>query len=163
MAAELVRRNLGLVYGGGNAGLMGELADAILRTDGEVQGVIPENLMGAGGRAQGSYKTPCRAFHARAQDPDGRSVGWVRCDAGRFGTLEEFYEVLTWTQLGPQNPQHDFGRRGGSIHVLHDPAVPFRKEPEIWNRRNGLNLVQGASWVAGHRNGQKIWQKTRGQ
>jgi hypothetical protein len=71
--------------------------------------------------------------------------------------------VVTWTQLGPQNPQHDFGRRGGSIHVSHDPAVPFRKEPEIWNRRNGLNLVQGASWVAGHRNGQKIWQKTRGQ
>jgi uncharacterized protein (TIGR00730 family) len=45
MAAELVRRNLGLVYGGGNVGLMGELADPILRTDGEVQGGIPENLM----------------------------------------------------------------------------------------------------------------------
>jgi hypothetical protein len=38
MAAELVRRNLGSVYGGGNVGLMGELADAILRTDDEVQG-----------------------------------------------------------------------------------------------------------------------------
>jgi hypothetical protein len=45
MAAELVQRNIGLVYGGGNVGLMGELADAMLRAGGEVQGVIPENLM----------------------------------------------------------------------------------------------------------------------
>jgi hypothetical protein len=45
MAAELVRRNIGLVCGGGNVGLMGVLADAVLTAGGEAQGVIPEHLM----------------------------------------------------------------------------------------------------------------------
>jgi uncharacterized protein (TIGR00730 family) len=45
MAAEFVRRNIGLVYGGGNVGLMGVIAEAVLRAGGEVQGVIPEHLM----------------------------------------------------------------------------------------------------------------------
>src|SRR5258708_16744972 len=45
MAVELVRRNIGLVYGGGNVGLMGMIADAVLRAGGEAVGVIPENLM----------------------------------------------------------------------------------------------------------------------
>ena len=43
MAAELGRRNIGLVYGGGKVGLMGILADAVLRAGGEAQGVIPEH------------------------------------------------------------------------------------------------------------------------
>jgi uncharacterized protein (TIGR00730 family) len=46
MAEELARRNIGLVYGGGNVGLMGLLADAVLRAGGEAVGVIPEHLMG---------------------------------------------------------------------------------------------------------------------
>src|SRR5260370_28746410 len=45
MAVELVRRNIGLVYGGGNGGLMGMIADAVLRAGGEAVGVIPGNLM----------------------------------------------------------------------------------------------------------------------
>ena len=45
MGAELVRNNIGLVYGGGNVGLMRILADGVLRAGGEAQGVIPENLM----------------------------------------------------------------------------------------------------------------------
>jgi uncharacterized protein (TIGR00730 family) len=45
MDAELVRRNIGLVYGGSDVGLMGIVADAVVRTGGEVQGVIPEHLM----------------------------------------------------------------------------------------------------------------------
>ena len=45
MGAELVRRNIGLVYGGGNVGLMGMIADAVLKAGGEAMGVIPETLM----------------------------------------------------------------------------------------------------------------------
>src|ERR1700733_4082407 len=45
LGRELVRRNIGLVYGGGNVGLMGIIADAVLKAGGEGQGVIPENLM----------------------------------------------------------------------------------------------------------------------
>ena len=46
MGAELVRSNIGLVYGGGNVGLMGVLADAVLKAGGEAVGVIPDHLMG---------------------------------------------------------------------------------------------------------------------
>ena len=45
MGAELVRRNVGLVYGGGKVGLMGVLADSVLRAGGEAVGVIPEHIM----------------------------------------------------------------------------------------------------------------------
>ena len=45
LGTELARRNIGLVYGGGKVGLMGVLADAVLRAGGEAMGVIPENLM----------------------------------------------------------------------------------------------------------------------
>jgi predicted Rossmann-fold nucleotide-binding protein len=45
MGRELVRKNIGLVYRGGNVGLMGIIADAVLKAGGEMQGVIPEHLM----------------------------------------------------------------------------------------------------------------------
>ena len=45
MAAELARRKIGLVYGGGNVGLMGVIADAVLGAGGDVQGVMPEHLL----------------------------------------------------------------------------------------------------------------------
>jgi uncharacterized protein (TIGR00730 family) len=46
LGAELVRKNIGLVYGGGNVGLMGVLADAVLKAGGEAVGVIPKHLLG---------------------------------------------------------------------------------------------------------------------
>jgi len=64
MGAELVRSNIGLVYGGGNIGLMGVLADAVLRAGGEAVGVIPEHLYGARSRTQGADEAyrcaPCQ-------------------------------------------------------------------------------------------------------
>ena len=74
MGAELVRNNIGLVYGGGNVGLMGILADAVLRAGGEAQ----REPDGAGGRAQRAHGTPGRSLHARAQGAHGRPVGCVR-------------------------------------------------------------------------------------
>ena len=51
LGAELVRRTIGLVYGGGKVGLMGVLADAVLKAGGEAVGVIPEHIMSQIGRA----------------------------------------------------------------------------------------------------------------
>ena len=101
MAAELVRRNIGLVYGGGNVGLMGIIADAVLKAGGEAEGVIPGTSYGAGGRAQGAHKTPRRPLDARTQGPyiADLSDAFLALPGG-FGTLEEFCEVVTWTQLG---------------------------------------------------------------
>jgi len=97
MAAELVRRNIGLVYGGGNVGLMGIIADAVLRAGGEVQGVIPEHLMAL----EVGHKGPTNlhvvhSMHERKGLMADLSDAFVALPGG-FGTLEEFCEVVTWT------------------------------------------------------------------
>jgi len=90
MAAELVRRNIGLVYGGGNVGLMGELADAVLKADGEVQGVIPEHLMAREVGHKGLTKLHVvRSMHERKALMADLSDAFVAMPGG-FGTLEEF-------------------------------------------------------------------------
>jgi hypothetical protein len=100
MAAELVRRNIGLVYGGGNVGLMGIIADAVLRAGGEAQGVIPEHLMALEGGHKGLTKLHIvRSMHERKALMADLSDAFVALPGG-FGTLEEFCEVVTWTQLG---------------------------------------------------------------
>src|SRR6266568_1879837 len=100
MAAELVRRSIGLVYGGGNVGLMGILADAVLRAGGEVQGVIPEHLMAREVGHNGLTKLHIvHTMHERNALMADLSDAFVALPGG-FGTLEEFCEVVTWTQLG---------------------------------------------------------------
>lgn len=100
MAAELVRRNIGLVYGGSKVGLMGELADAVLRAGGEAEGVIPENLMALEVGHEGLTRLHIvRSMHERKALMADLSDAFVALPGG-FGTLEEFCEVVTWTQLG---------------------------------------------------------------
>ena len=100
MGAELVRRNIGLVYGGGNVGLMGRLADAVLRGGGEAVGVIPENLMVREVGHNGLTKLHVvRSMHERKALMADMSDAFVALPGG-LGTLEEFCEVVTWTQLG---------------------------------------------------------------
>jgi uncharacterized protein (TIGR00730 family) len=97
---ELVRRNIGLVYGGGNVGLMGRVADAVLKAGGEAQGVIPENLMAREIGHKGLTKLHVvRSMHERKALMADLSNAFVALPGG-FGTLEEFCEVLTWSQLG---------------------------------------------------------------
>ncbi len=100
MGRELVRRNIGLVYGGGNVGLMGIIADAVLRAGGEAVGVIPENLMALEVGHKGLTKLHVvRSMHERKTLMADLSDAFVAMPGG-FGTLEEFCEVLTWSQLG---------------------------------------------------------------
>jgi uncharacterized protein (TIGR00730 family) len=100
MGAELARRNIGLVYGGGNVGLMGIIADAVLRAGGEAQGVIPEHLMAREVGHRGLTKLHVvRSMHERKALMADLSDAFVALPGG-FGTLEEFCEVVTWTQLG---------------------------------------------------------------
>jgi uncharacterized protein (TIGR00730 family) len=97
---ELARRKMGLVYGGGNVGLMGVLADAALDAGGEVVGVIPEALMarevGHRGLTQ-LHVVP--SLHERKALMAELADGFLALPGG-LGTFEEFFEVVTWAQLG---------------------------------------------------------------
>jgi uncharacterized protein (TIGR00730 family) len=100
LAAELARRKIGLVYGGGNVGLMGVIADAVLGAGGDVQGVMPEHLVAREIGHKGLTKLHVvRSMHERKALMADLSDAFVALPGG-FGTLEEFCEVVTWTQLG---------------------------------------------------------------
>src|ERR1039458_6561890 len=100
MAEELARRNIGLVYGGGNVGLMGVLADAVLRAGGEAVGVIPAPLMAREVGHKGLTKIHVvHSMHERKALMADLSDAFVALPGG-FGTLDEFCEEITWTQLG---------------------------------------------------------------
>jgi uncharacterized protein (TIGR00730 family) len=100
LGAELVRRSIGLVYGGGNVGLMGAIADSVLKAGGEAIGVIPEHLMNREiGHKRLTKLHIVRSMHARKALMADLSDAFIALPGG-FGTLEEFFEVLTWSQLG---------------------------------------------------------------
>ena len=100
LGAELTRRSIGLVYGGGNVGLMGAIADAVLAAGGEAVGVIPEHLMSREiGHKQLTKLHIVRSMHERKEMMADLSDAFIALPGG-FGTLEEFFEVLTWSQLG---------------------------------------------------------------
>jgi len=100
LGAELGRRGLGLVYGGGSVGLMGVLADAALEAGGEVIGVIPAGL--ATRELAHPRVTEMRvvgSMHERKGTMASLADAFVALPGG-LGTLEETLEILTWAQLG---------------------------------------------------------------
>jgi uncharacterized protein (TIGR00730 family) len=100
LASELVRRRLGLVYGGGSVGLMGVLADAVLSEGGEVIGVIPQGLANRELAHAGlSELRVVSSMHERKATMAALADGFIALPGG-LGTLEETLEVLTWSQLG---------------------------------------------------------------
>lgn len=98
--ARLVAHGYGLVYGGGNVGLMGELADSVLAAGGEVIGVIPNSLVVREVGHRGLTElVVVRTMHERKAKMAALSDAFVALPGG-FGTFDEFCEVLTWAQLG---------------------------------------------------------------
>ena len=100
LARALVERNIGLVYGGGNVGLMGVIADEVLRLGGEATGVIPRQLV----ERELAHAGLTRLFvvkdmHERKAMMAELSDGFIAMPGG-MGTLEELFEMLTWSQLG---------------------------------------------------------------
>ncbi len=95
-------RGIGIVYGGGRAGLMGALADAALDGGGEVIGVMPRHLVEKDvAHARLSDLRVAASMHERKALMADLSDAFIALPGG-FGTLDEFCEALTWTQLGLQ-------------------------------------------------------------
>lgn len=121
LAAELVCRDLELVYGGADVGLMGTLANAALELGGHVIGVIPESLVSKEvAHRHLSELRVVRSMHERKAQMAELSLGFIALPGG-VGTLEETFEILTWTQLG----MHD--KPCGLLNVAgyYDKLVAF--------------------------------------
>jgi uncharacterized protein (TIGR00730 family) len=100
LAQGMVANNIALVYGGGNIGLMGVIADEILRLGGEATGVIPKALLDKEVGHTGLTRLHIvKDMHERKALMAELSDGFIAMPGG-VGTLEELFEVFTWFQLG---------------------------------------------------------------
>jgi uncharacterized protein (TIGR00730 family) len=100
VGATLAKRKIGLVYGGARVGLMGAVADGAVENGGEAIGVLPEFMKGK--EIQHEKLTELimvSTMHERKMKMNELSDGVIALPGG-FGTLEEFFEMLTWGQLG---------------------------------------------------------------
>jgi uncharacterized protein (TIGR00730 family) len=139
MGEALVQQGMGLVYGGGNVGLMGLIADTVMAAGGEVIGVIPEFLAAKEVAHRGLTQ-----LHTVNSMHDRKALMAELADAfialpGGYGTLEEFCEILTWAQLGlHQKPQ-------GLLNVegYYDPLLQLfdRAVEDQFLRSDLRNLV----------------------
>ena len=100
---EIAKRTWGVVFGGGKIGMMGRVAEAALAQNGEVIGIIPTALKVKEVAHTGLselIETP--DMHTRKAKMEELSHAFVILPGG-FGTLDEFFEILTWRQLGFHN------------------------------------------------------------
>jgi uncharacterized protein (TIGR00730 family) len=96
----LAENDIGLVYGGGTVGMMGEIADAVEAHGGKVTGIIPEFLMQKEHARRGEHHLiVTRDMHERKRKMFELADAFVAMPGG-VGTLEELVEQLTWVQLG---------------------------------------------------------------
>jgi uncharacterized protein (TIGR00730 family) len=100
LGKSLAERKIRLIYGGAKVGLMGIVADAVLRTGGEVTGVLPRFLKSKEIAHEGlTQLILVESMHERKLKMHELSDGVIALPGG-FGTLEELFEMLTWAQLG---------------------------------------------------------------
>ena len=128
LGQTLAERGVTLVYGGGGVGLMGLTANAALSAGGKVVGVIPQFLFDReAGHPNLSELVVVKSMHERKLEMFDRSDGFVILPGG-LGTLEEFFEVLSWRTLG-----------------LHDKPIVIIDHGKYW--RSLADLLNGV--VAG--------------
>jgi uncharacterized protein (TIGR00730 family) len=130
-AAEAMGRSIGergwrLVYGGGNVGLMGAVADAALAAGAEVVGVIPERLVGreVGHRGLTTLHV-VETMHERKRLMAELADVFVALPGG-IGTFEELFEVWTWRHLG----YHDQPIGLLNVEGFYDPLLAFMRQTE---------------------------------
>ena len=100
LSRTMVEKQIDLVYGGGNVGLMGIIADEVLRLGGKVTGVIPHGLV----ERELAHRSLTelhivKDMHERKAKMASLAEGFIALPGG-MGTLEELFEMLTWSQLG---------------------------------------------------------------
>lgn len=135
----IAEENITLVYGGGNVGIMGELANTVLQYNGKVIGVIPEDLVAR--EAALKEVTELRivkSMHERKAMMSELSEGFIAMSGG-IGTLEEFFEAWTWAQLGIHNKPIGILNVDGYYDRLID-FINNSVEQEFVNKNN-LDMI----------------------
>jgi uncharacterized protein (TIGR00730 family) len=121
LGRELVARGYGLVYGGGNVGLMTVIADTVLDLNGHVTGVIPDSLVSKEVAHRGlTDLRVVSSMHERKALMAELADGFIAMPGG-IGTMEEFFEVLSWAQLG----LHDKPCALLNVRGYYDPLIQF--------------------------------------
>lgn len=145
MAEELVRRGIGLVYGGGDVGLMGTVADTVMHLGGHAIGVIPRLLVEREvAHRQLSDLIVVETMHERKRRMYDLADVIIALPGG-IGTFEELFEALTWNQLGIHSKpcglldvQHYYrplvalvegANRHGFLRPSQETMLPVRDEP----------------------------------
>ena len=160
----LAARGIRLVYGGGQVGLMGVVADAALEGGGDVHGVITEALVAKEVFHPGlSRLQVVGTMHERKAVMADAADAFIMLPGG-FGTLDEFFEVLTWTQLGihakpcgildaagffdPLRALVDGAVAAGFVHPAHrDMIVVDDGTERLLNRLAGWSPVTVSKWM----------------
>lgn len=99
LGQAIIENQYELVYGGADVGLMGEVADTVLKAGGVVQGIIPESFAHKVSHQGLTKLHAVGSMHERKKMMFNLSDAFIALPGG-FGTLEEFAEILTWAQLG---------------------------------------------------------------
>jgi uncharacterized protein (TIGR00730 family) len=142
LGALLAREKIELVYGGGMVGLMGIVADAVLNEGGHVIGVIPEKLVL---KEVVHEKLPdlrvVKTMHERKALMAELADGFIALPGG-YGTFEEFFEVLTWAQLGWHRKPVGLLDVAGYYHHLQAFLDQSQSEGFIRPQNRSLVLVE---------------------
>ncbi|MHB1921215.1 MAG: LOG family protein [Chitinophagaceae bacterium] len=133
LGEDLAYRGLTLIYGGGGAGLMGVLADAALKKGGKVVGVIPQFLH----TPERKHENLTELFEVKTMH-ERKSLIYEKADAaivlpGGLGTMDEFFEILTWNQLTLHHKKVGLFNIGGYFDHLFSHLVQMEKEGFIYS------------------------------
>jgi uncharacterized protein (TIGR00730 family) len=143
LAQVMVNRDITLVYGGGKVGVMGLLADTVLNRGGRAIGIIPQFLMDKEVGHTGLTELHIvENMHQRKQMMNDLSDGIIMLPGG-FGTLEEFFEVLTWLQLGLHNHPVGILNVNGFYDLLLQQMDVMVEQKFLKPANRGLVLTSG--------------------
>lgn len=99
VARTLAQRGIGIVYGGGNIGLMGEIAEAAIQARGEIIGIIPGSMVEEELAHHGITRLEIvSTMHQRKARIEELADAFIALPGG-YGTLDELFEIITWRQL----------------------------------------------------------------
>jgi uncharacterized protein (TIGR00730 family) len=164
LGQTLAERDVRLIYGGGHVGLMGAVADAVIQHGGEAHGVITEALQAKEIAHEGltSLKV-VKTMHERKAAMADAADAFIMLPGG-FGTFDEFFEVVTWTQLGihvkpcgildsagffaPLRALLDGAVTAGFVHPAHRDLVIADEEPaRLLDRLAAWAPVTVSKWL----------------